>query len=909
MKKTIVLLLVLLLLCVTGLSLNAAAGTWPYVLDSGYCGGEGDGTSLTWKLESDGTLTVSGEGPMADYTYSPFEGFLSPWYGDSRIEKVVISPGVTTVGELAFIQCEAMEQLDLPASLTRVDSSSFYNCSALKDIFFSGSEAQWEDTVSYGEPLYVVSFSDEAFRAAGVHFDVFAHGYCGYGKVKDLTWELTNSGVLTISGSTYMLVHPQSEVSENIANTPWKPYRDHIRKLVLEEGVLSISYAAFRDCTALTEVSLPGSLTLIASRTFKGCTSLTTVNIAEGCKSIVLEMFAGCVSLERITLPDSIRYISADAFDGCVSLAGITLPAHLISIGAEAFRNCNSLTDVELPESLTVIGESAFRKCANLKSIAVPAGITKIENFTFRDCVGLTEVLLPSGLTAIGEYVFSGCTALKDIAIPDTVREIRFYTFSGCTALETVHLPAGLRYIANSLFSDCGKLKNVNIPENVEGIYERAFKNCASLNEIRISATAKDIRPLAFWGMTSLQAFEIDAENPDYTVDEYGCLCSKDKTVLVCYPAGRDATAFTVPAYITVIKKDAFVGAETLEEVTFSASVTDIARGAFFSCPNIVSFTVDPENPVFCSVNNCVIEPASQALVLACKTSEIPDDGSVKNIRNRAFVNTGSSITVPGFIEEFESEVFAGCDMLETAVIAPGITKTGYSMFPATVKSVVIPDTVTFIEAFLIPRVNYENLSQCSDFEIWYTGSEEQWNAIHIENWYEALPNSNLLEAPKHFGYRFTEVDGTPSTCAVSGYTEGLFCDVTGTWVSGHKALPLLDHTPGEPVIENVTPGTCTEAGGYDKVIYCANCPAELSRRHVETAATGHVWGEWQVIKQATVSEEGLMRRTCANDPSHVEEEIIPKLQPQSSVFQRFIERIREFFQNMIDWFSKLFRF
>ena len=91
--------------------------------------------------------------------------------------------------------------------------------------------------------------------------------------------------------------------------------------------------------------------------------------------------------------------------------------------------------------------------------------------------------------------------------------------------------------------------------------------------------------------------------------------------------------------------------------------------------------------------------------------------------------------------------------------------------------------------------------------------------------------------------------------------------------------------------------------------MYCVNCPAQLSRTHVETAATGHAWGEWEVVKQASASEEGLMRRVCANDPGHVEEETIPKLQPQTSVFQRFIERIREFFENIIEWFRRLFRF
>ena len=118
--------------------------------------------------------------------------------------------------------------------------------------------------------------------------------------------------------------------------------------------------------------------------------------------------------------------------------------------------------------------------------------------------------------------------------------------------------------------------------------------------------------------------------------------------------------------------------------------------------------------------------------------------------------------------------------------------------------------------------------------------------------------------------------------------------------IDGHRHVTenALPHTPGAAIKDNIAAATCT-----------SNCPAELSRAHVETAATGHAWGEWEVVKQASASEEGLMRRVCANDPGHVEEETIPKLQPQTSVFQRFIERIREFFENIMEWFRRLFRF
>ena len=126
------------------------------------------------------------------------------------------------------------------------------------------------------------------------------------------------------------------------------------------------------------------------------------------------------------------------------------------------------------------------------------------------------------------------------------------------------------------------------------------------------------------------------------------------------------------------------------------------------------------------------------------------------------------------------------------------------------------------------------------------------------------------------------------SGCCGYGTSKNLRWTLDG---DGLLTISGAGYTPGDPVRENEIPAACTAAGGYDEAVFCANCPAELSRTHVETAATGHAWGEWEVIRQATASEEGLMRRTCANDPSHAEEQIIPKLQPQTNAFRQFIQR------------------
>ncbi|MBQ6023074.1 MAG: leucine-rich repeat domain-containing protein [Clostridia bacterium] len=140
MKKAFSVLLVFLLLCTTfGLGLNAAAEGAPTIVESGYCGGEGDGTNLTWTKDSRNTLTISGTGRMADFGY--YSAIYSdprnshpetPWYlNRHNIRTVVIEDGVTSIGDHAFNGCTGLTSVTLPADVTSIGEYAFYNCGAL----------------------------------------------------------------------------------------------------------------------------------------------------------------------------------------------------------------------------------------------------------------------------------------------------------------------------------------------------------------------------------------------------------------------------------------------------------------------------------------------------------------------------------------------------------------------------------------------------------------------------------------------------------------------------------------------------------------------------------------------------------------------------------------------------------
>ena len=114
-----------------------------------------------------------------------------------------------------------------------------------------------------------------------------------------------------------------------------------------------------------------------------------------------------------------------------------------------------------------------------------------------------------------------------------------------------------------------------------------------------------------------------------------------------------------------------------------------------------------------------------------------------------------------------------------------------------------------------------------------------------------------------------------PVTCTADGsrYHTCTACGETETEViksEGHKA--------GSPVRENDAAPTCEEDGSYDLAVYCTECSVELSRETVVVKKLGHEWGEWETVKAATVTQEGLKQRVCKNDPTHIETSPIPKL-------------------------------
>ncbi len=251
-----------------------------------------------------------------------------------------------------------------------------------------------------------------------------------------------------------------------------------IPKKVNNEGitytVVQIGAEAFYDCTGLTSITIPNSVTTIGGYAFVNCSSLTSISIPNSVKTIGEYAFYGCSSLTSINvdaanqaysskdgilynkeqtslircpegklgeviIPNSVTYIKADAFSGCSSMTSITIPNSVTTILEGTFSRCSSLTSITIPNSVTTIGELAFNGCSSLTSITIPNSVTTIVGYAFSYCTGLTSITIPNSVWTIGWYAFYKCRSLTSVTIPQSVKSIGAYAFYDCSSLTSVY--------------------------------------------------------------------------------------------------------------------------------------------------------------------------------------------------------------------------------------------------------------------------------------------------------------------------------------------------------------------------------------------------------------------------------------------------------------------------------------
>ncbi|MBQ3252696.1 MAG: leucine-rich repeat protein, partial [Oscillospiraceae bacterium] len=579
---------------------------------SGTCG-----DNLTWTLDADGVLTISGTGPMDDYVwYSDGE---TPWlYLSQNIYKVVIMDGVTSIGTDAFAQCENLTQIDIADSVVSVGHGAFEDCESLefnayKDCWYVGNannpymilvcpDYEAESTLTIHSNTKVIAeyaFEEWGFEDCAVVIpDSVTHiGYSAFYYSSGITSITVGSGVTHIGTGAFAECYSLEGIWVDEDNANYSSDEHGVLfnkdKTVLiaapyklsgsyevPAGVVTIADYAFYYCEDLKEISVPVSVTTIKENAFEECVNLATVHYSgkyadqdnmeiDNGNDCLLNAQWHCNDI----LEESVNGSCEDNLtwtldtDGTLTISGTGSMEFVELAPWNDYRLY--IKKVVIEQGVTSVGENAFELCKNLQEVTIPQGVTQISAWAFDECVSLRSIVIPDSVTVIGHGAFYGCTALTEVKLSATLPYIYNYVFAYCSGLKSIDIPDTVTSIGTRAFNYCTSLKEVNIPASVEEIGEGAFYGCG-LTAINIPGTVKTIGDFAF------------------------ALC-------------QEAVTLVIGDGVSAIGGDAFHNCYNVEEVTIPKSVTSIGDKAFAYCYGLTGITVDPENATYSSDDHGVL--------------------------------------------------------------------------------------------------------------------------------------------------------------------------------------------------------------------------------------------------------------------------------------------------------------
>ncbi|MBE6584734.1 MAG: hypothetical protein E7649_07175 [Ruminococcaceae bacterium] len=650
------------------------------------------------------------------------------FYGCVALETVTMPDTVKVIRDSAFGGCVALSEITMSRGLEEIGYRAFYDCSSLTSI-----------------TLYhnVVSIADDAFIGCDTLYEVFNasilevtlggedNGYVAYNayivhnslydeKLHDVT--IGNLVFKKSDDSWFLVGHNETGDTLDLTSFQYggktvnsyiivaRAFQNdgHIVTVNIGNAVEVIGTDAFRDCTALKNVSFANNTTYTSfdDEWFEGCYALETVVFPVSIQSIDCEVFRDYDNLKSVSFAGnvSLATLPLGIFSSCDSLSEIIFPDGLVLMEQGAFYNYRSLENVSFENcrNISVIPAGAFRECYALRSVILPVNIQGIESGAFESCSALESITIPEGVKYVGENAFAYCselasvslptslkridgwafayTGIESLTVPGNVDEIGNYAFYSCWALQSADLSAAtqLTAISSAMFGYCNQLGSIILPSSITKIGSTSFAGCEKLTSVTLPRRVNTIEYDAFNGCYSLESINIPA----------GVTAIESNTFANC----SALVEITLPNGLLRIGDYAFSGCDALKTVTVPSSVEYIGSGAFYSCSALESVIINSAN----SIGSYAFEYCE-----ALSSVTLPNNLYSLGYRAFAMCTALESITFPRDLQLIEDQVFEECSALESVDMsgAYSLTSTGSNVFRycSALTDVTLPNNLSII--------------------------------------------------------------------------------------------------------------------------------------------------------------------------------------------------------------------